>query len=238
MADNRNADARVWESFLRPARRGVYEHAATWRKRTSHHTRFASRIRRDPETGCWVWTGLASIVHGHPYPKFAVRDPLTRVGRQRSAFHHMIREHLPEFRHLLGHRTFAGCGNYLCISPLHRERFAATRHVITADQAREVYAAKGTRDATELGRSVGISRYQVLSIWRGESWAHETGAKPHVPRKVMSDETVRAIQSRHGQASARKVAAEFGVGASSVLRVWQGWRQPSDPADLPEKQDA
>lgn len=132
----------------------------------------------------------------------------------------MVGEFFPEMAATLPHRTSTSCGISICISPLHRVNGMVTRGVLTPEQAREVYALKGT-DARGVAVSFGISSNQVMSIWRGRNWGDVTGAvHQRQQRKVTPPEVVEAIRQRHGQASSRVVGAEFNVSNKTVLRIW------------------
>src|SRR5690606_27044770 len=106
-------------------------------------------------------------------------------------------------------------------APTHRINGMLTANRITPEQAAELFGMKGKTDATAVAEKFGISRNQVLSIWRGRYWGDVTGAVNQTKRrKVTPPEVVDAIRTRYGQASSRVVAEEFGVSYKTVLRIW------------------
>lgn len=220
-------EQRAWGRLSESAPRGRYEHARTWEKRDRQRQRFVSRIRR--EGGHWLWDGQTVTRDGKAYPMFAYRiiGGRREHRRQVMAFRHLMAEFFPEMADRMPQRTAPTCGEDLCIFPWHRANLMVTRQTITADQAREIYQAKGTRAKDEIATAYGISTDQVLAIWRGRSWRSVTGAPVHEPkRKVYDDATVRRVLELKGAGSSRAVAAQLGVGYKFVLDVWAGTRKP------------
>lgn len=171
---------------------------------------------------------------GKRYPILSIK--VGGVSRQKSAFGWMIDRFFPELAATRPSRTSPTCGNDLCINPYHRANKAVTNNRITADQARQIYAAKGEEEAAAVAQRFGISRNQVLSIWRGRNWGPVTGAPRHRPqRQVYSDDVVLKVAALKGRASTRKAAAEVGVSTPFVRSVWSGRRQPKNPDLLPEQ---
>lgn len=224
----RTKEQTAWGRLSESAPRGRYEHIGTWTKRNRRRTNFVTKIRREPN-GCWVWTGHSAQRGGKPYPLTSWRDRTNNVHVSRSAFGFLVDTFFPEID--LPNRTVSTCGVDLCISPLHRADGMVTNNTLTAEQAVEVYRARG-EDPGGVAERFGVKRSQVLAIWRGRHWREVTGAPEHVPRhKVTTPDVVLAIRARKGQASSRAVGVEFGVGYKTVLRIWQ---QP----DLSDKQMA
>lgn len=211
-------EQRAWSRLSQAAPRARYEHVRSWEKHNARRRNFLAKVSRN-DHGCWLWSGQAPNRRGQPYPLFGVKTDGVSV--QRSAFAWMIDEFFPELRDNRPGRTAASCGNAVCVSPFHRSNRMTTRNVITADQAVEVYAAKGS-DARAVASRFGISRNQVLAIWRGRNWSDVTGAQVPAPvsRKI-PPEVTEAIASRRGTASARAVSREFGVSNHYVGRVWR-----------------
>lgn len=220
----------AWGRLTESAPRGRYEHARTTEKREQRRANFRDKVARQPD-GCWLWTAQAPIRGNKPYPLWGVK--VNGKSQQRSAFTWMIGEFFPELADKLPHRTTTRCGQSLCINPLHRTNGMVTRGVLTPEQAREVYALKGT-NAREVAVQFGLSANQVLSIWRGRNWGAVTGAVNKTQqRKVTPPEVVEAIKERLGTASGRSVAAEFNVSYKTVQRIWGGVHR-----GLPAAQDA
>lgn len=201
-----------------------YEHVKTWNKRNRRRVNFVRRVGRT-DAGCWVWRGQSSVTKGKVYPVVSFREPPNSHRVQRSAFAWLIREFFPEFTSMTTHRTSPGCGDALCINPWHRRDRRVTRQSITSDQARAIYAARGVDEAGAVARTHGISRDQVLSIWRGRNWNLATGAPRHTPnRRVYTDAEVEKVRELRGTGSSRAVAAQLGVHYKFVLDVWAGKR--------------
>ena len=107
---------------------------------------------------------------------------------------------------------------------------APTGTVLDAAGARQVMAAlEAGRSGRSIAGEFGISPSMVSAIKRGQAWA---ALDPELPvrlarkpqrGKVLSAAQVAEIKQRlsAGQSS-RKVAAEFGVSASTVLAISQG----------------
>lgn len=210
----------AWRKLREPAARGRYEHVRAWNKRNRRRASFADRLRL-ADGGCWVWQGQTSTRAGRSYALVSHREQPGNRRIQSSAFVWMVGEFFPESAAITRHRTSPRCGVDLCINPWHREDRRVTRQTVTASQAREIYAAKGIDAATDVADRYGISRDQVLSIWRGRSWSQETGASKHIPtRRVTPPDVLQAILDRKGTGSSRAVAADIGIGHSVVRRVW------------------
>lgn len=213
----------LWARLKQPSPRGKYEHVKSWNRRNRRRASFVRRIERAPG-GCWVWTGQVSKTNGRVYPTVAFRVTGNR-SIQRSAFLWLVDEFLPELAPLSRHRTTPRCGVSLCIHPGHRADARVTRQLITADQAREIYAAKGVKNATDVAQAYGVSRNQVYAVWRGRNWRVVTGAPPHTPRRrVYTDDEVQRVLNLKGTGSSRKVAAQLDVHYKFVLAVWAGLR--------------
>lgn len=220
----------AWGRLHKPSPRRPYEHQRTWEKRNKQRLNFTSKIELSAN-GCWVWTGAVYPANGRDYPRFAYKDLNTKQMKQPSAFKHLLTEFLPEYSATGKHRTAPGCGNDRCINPWHREDRRVTRQVITAQQAREIYAAKGSQDPAAVARSVGIGRDAVLAIWCGKRWGGVTGAN-RVVRWTLDDDTIRAIlTAKDSGRSASDVSREFGCGRTTVQRVWRGDRKPRNLSD-------
>lgn len=221
------AEGRAWAILQRPAPRGRYEHARSWEIRNNHRRSFVRRINRTPG-GCWLWTGQSPERGGKPYPMVGWR--VRRSGRaalHRSAFTWMMEEWFPEEHAKLPHRTTTTCGNNLCLNPYHRVDKMNTQNKITAEQAVELYALKGRVHSAEVAEQFGISRNQVLSIWRGRNWASVTGAvkPPPVNRKTPPEVEARIIELK-GTGSSRQIAEQLNISYKTVLRVWKQAEQP------------
>ena len=217
----------AWARLSELSPRQKYEHAKSWTRRNRRRASFVRRLTRT-DTGCWVWGGQASRVGGRAYPitSFRTRDN-QRV--QRSAFAWLVHEFFPEFEPMTRHRTAAACGVELCVNPWHRRDARVTRQSITAVQAREIYAAKN-EDAQAVASRYGISRDQVLSIWRGRNWRSATGAPEHTPkRRVYTDDEVAAVLAlKDTGLSSRQAGEKVGVHYKFVLSVWAGLRTKQD----------
>lgn len=219
----------LWARLLEPSPRQKYEHMKTWTRRNKRRASFVSRIERDDAAGCWLWSGQVSRVNGREYPITSFRVQPGNKQQQRSAFAWLVHEFLPEFEPMTRHRTSPGCQQQRCINPEHRVDRRVTRRSITSTQAREIYAAKGDESPQAVASRYGISKDQVLSIWRGRNWRSATGAPAHEPkRRVYSDDEVAAVLELKGTGSSREVAAQVGVHYKFVLSVWAGLRTRQD----------
>lgn len=208
----------AWGRLSESAPRGRYEHARSWQKREKRRANFRAKVVRQ-SSGCWLWVGQAPVRGGKPYPLWGVK--IKGRSQQRSAFVWMVGEFFPELAATLPHRTQPSCGQPTCIAPTCRVNGMLTANRITPEQAVELFNMKGKKDAGEVAELFGISRNQVLSIWRGRNWGDVTGAVNQTrQRKVTPPDIVDAIKARHGQASSRAVAAEFNVSYKTVLRIW------------------
>lgn len=63
------------------------------------------------------------------------------------------------------------------------------RAKLTGEQAREIYAGRGTRSSACLGSEYGISPKAVRDIWSGGTWAHATARGA---RRAVRDAGVQA----------------------------------------------
>lgn len=213
----------AWGRLQQKAPRRQYEHVKTWEKRNRRRVNFVRRLELTA-TGCWVWKGQSSLWRDRVYPVVSFRER-GRKPVQRSAFAWLVHEFFPEFEPMTTHRTVPGCDVQLCINPWHRRDRRVTRQLITAAQAQAIYAARETTDAGEVAHANGISRDQVLSIWRGRNWTQVTGAPKHVPkRRVYTDAEVEKVRELRGTGSSREVATALGVHYKFVLAVWAGKR--------------
>ena len=215
----------AWGRLLESAPRGRYEHPSVWAKRNTQRTNFTRRIQRTPEAH-WLWIGRTTKRDGRLYPLHSYRELGSRQQRQVGAFRHLVSAFFPEMINVFPLRTSPKCGQDMCINPWHRGERVITRQTITADQAREIYAAKGIEPKGYLASKYGISPDQVLSIWRGRNWNDATGAPRHRPSKhIYTDDEVSLVLDLKGTASARAVARDLGIGYKFVLAVWSGERQ-------------
>lgn len=175
------------------------------------------------DNGCWIWRGQSSLWRDRVYPVVSFRERPGNKNVQRSAFAWLVHEFVPEFTPMTTHRTVPGCGQSLCINPWHRRDRRVTRQSITADQARAIYAARGS-DAGAVAEKYGISRDHVLSIWRGRNWSQVTGATAPPKRRKYTDADVQRVLNERGTGSSYKVAARLGVHHKFVQDVWSGKR--------------
>ncbi|QJD53984.1 HNH endonuclease [Streptomyces phage Galactica] len=225
-----NKEQAAWGRLMESAPRGRYEHIRPWQKRNARRANFRARVSRQPN-GCWLWTGRSVIRNGKAYPMWSVKADGQHT--HKSAFVWMMKEFFPEVAATLPRRTSTTCGNTMCIAPTHRVHCMWTNTQLTPKQAIEVYQLRNTEDAAEVAGRFGISRNQVLAIWRGRNWADVTGAQyPGKQRRVTTPETAQAIRERYGHASAAAVAAEFGISRRTVNRIWadQNYRLPQEQA--------
>ena len=217
----------AWNRLKKPTLRRQYEHIKSWERRRDHRANFTAKVTRDAETGCWLWGGQVTYVSGRSYPITSFRPQPGEDRRQRSSFSWMVLEFFPELAAMTVHRTAPACGQRMCINPWHRVDGRVTRQTLTADGARAVYADKGHKDAQVVAQQHGISRDQVLAIWRGRNWRQATGAAPHVPgssrRSYTAAEFDKVLELK-GTGSSRKVAEQVGVHYKFVLGVWSGLR--------------
>lgn len=222
-------DQDAWARLLITSPREKYEHVKTWTRRNRRRASFVRRITRDPATACWLWTGQVSRFNGREYPITSFRVQPGNKQQQRSAFAWLVHEFLPEFEPMTRHRTSPGCGQQRCINPWHRVDRRVTRRSITADDARAIYARRN-EPPQAVASCYGISKDQVLSIWRGRNWRSATGAPTHEPRRrVYSDDEVEAVMALKGTGlSSRQAAAQVGVHYKFVLSVWAGLRTRQD----------
>jgi hypothetical protein len=134
----------------------------------------------------------------------------------------MMEEFFPELAADLPSKTSPNCGNSMCISPFHRRNSTATNTKLTSDQALQVYAQRHAGNSAATAAEFGISRNQVMSIWRGRNWADVTGAVlPKPVRRTTSPELEAEIATRRGGGkSSRIVGEELGVSYKTVLRIW------------------
>lgn len=223
----RLTETQAWARLREPAPRQRYEHAKTWTRRNQRRANFVRRI--DRVDGCWVWTGQKSIRHDRTYPLVSHREQPGNRRVQRSAFAWLVQEFLPELEPMTRHRTSPACGVDLCINPWHRQDRRVTRRTITAADAKAIYARRDDA-AQAVALDHGISRDQVLSIWRGRNWRSATGAAEHVPsrRVYTDDEVARALALKGTGLSSRQAAAQVGVHYKFVLAVWAGLRTGQD----------
>jgi hypothetical protein len=99
------------------ARGLCHKHYAAWRYHHPHLTtkakplgvRLEERITRDPETGCWCWTGALASGYGK------IRINGRRVGAHRASYEHHVGP-IPDGL-FLDHL----CRNTRCINPAHLE---------------------------------------------------------------------------------------------------------------------
>lgn len=103
-----------------------------------------------------------------------------------------------------------------------------------ADKAMAVYELRGSgRTQKSVADEFGVSQSTVSNIWNGLTRANRTGQPRRYdeeakPTNAQLDEATRqAILDMKGEAGKRAVAAKFGVGASTVLRIWNGRREGS-----------
>jgi transcriptional regulator with XRE-family HTH domain len=121
-----------------------------------------------------------------------------------------------------------------------RMQEASSRVVLDAEGARGVMAALEVgRPGRSIAREFGISPSMVSAIKHGQSWsALDAGLVARLdgkPRqgKALSASQVAKIKRRLLEGgSSRKVAAEFGVSASTIIAIAQGrtWSEVA-PAD-------
>ena len=100
-----------------------------------------------------------------------------------------------------------------------------------ATRARAIFADRNSGlSQQQVADKHGTSRVTVRSIWYGHTWSTATGAEYVQPDpRILSEQTRSEIIRRKGTAPARRVAVEFGVSSSTVLRIW-------DKLDLPRQQ--
>jgi DNA-binding CsgD family transcriptional regulator len=111
-----------------------------------------------------------------------------------------------------------------------RMRAASPATALDVDGARRVMAAlEAGRTGSAIAREFGISPSMVSAIKHGRAWAElDPGlparlAREPVRGKALSAEQVARIKRRLADGvSSRKVGAEFGVSASTVLAIAQG----------------
>ena len=111
-----------------------------------------------------------------------------------------------------------------------RMQSAAGGPALDADSARQVMVAL---EAGRLGRSIaeefGISPSMVSAIKHGRAWAFldpelpgRLAGKPRRGKALTADQAARIKRLLLAGVSSRKVAAQFGVSASTVLAIAQG----------------
>jgi DNA invertase Pin-like site-specific DNA recombinase len=93
---------------------------------------------------------------------------------------------------------------------------------MTANRAIAIYQYIGTgRTLQQVAEEFGVSRHTVRSIWLGDTWSQFTKAEKREPKyRQLSADAIDAILHRRGQQLGTEVAAEFGVSASTVTRIW------------------
>ncbi|KPI33255.1 hypothetical protein OV450_1343 [Actinobacteria bacterium OV450] len=95
------------------------------------------------------------------------------------------------------------------------------------EEIRQRYRAGGVRQV-DLAEEYGVSQNNVSCIVRGENWVPEgaTRRTAAMRRKRPSTETVEAVRARwaQGDVSQAAVAAEFGIGQTTVSRIVRGVR--------------
>ena len=151
----------------------------------SAERRFALKIDKTGERGCWNWTGKTN---GNGYGIFSIGGQLVRAHRLAWEWHHAMP--IPEgqiIRHM--------CDNRSCVNPAHlvagtysdnnadamrRQRVGTLRGEkvpsakLTVDKvqwARQQYKS-GSMTTAELARSCGVSPTTMKAALLGKSWGH------------------------------------------------------------------
>lgn len=164
----------AWELVNRPTPRQRYEHYRTYQRRSSFRANFVKRIKRDPDTGCWVWVGsFIQRETGKRHPMYFYHNHQVRDSRQKAVYPLLLREWFPDL-YTPQMRSSARCGNDACISPYHRVKDYG--RTITADSAFLIFSLKETMTAKQVAKQLGISPHTVYNIWHGKRWGHVTGA--------------------------------------------------------------
>lgn len=222
----------AWRRIQTVLPRRSYEHAQAYAKRTAKQAAFRQRVSRDPNTKCWLWTGLTLPgSKGHQYPVFYHRrESGDSDNTTRSAFPWMLREWFPEVHIVPYQQTTTSCGTSVCINPYHRvTRLRGPGHGQTRldhDVVLEIYALRDSgRTQADVGAQFNITPSAVHKIWHGIRWSSLTGHGVDDPcrAKIMSAQKALDIhrQKKTGRTVA-EVAQEFGVGPTTVYNIWMG----------------
>lgn len=106
--------------------------AELWAKLEALDPRVAAKLRRDPETGCWLWTGAVTPSARCSTGYGRVQRPLSEQGtpyRERKAWGvHRWTYHLLVAPFPATHEVHHWCCRKLCANPLHGEPMDPEEH--------------------------------------------------------------------------------------------------------------
>lgn len=232
MSDLSEKEGRAWRRLTTSAPRGQYEHASAYRRREYKHYAFRTRVKRDPTTGCWMWTGsVLEGKNGRRYPIFYHRRETTS-NTTRAAFTWMMREWFPEVSIKQYTQTDTTCGRDLCINPFHRVRKVPNGDGITRMKPSTVLEIYALRDGPESSRAVaqrfGVHQTTVIRVWNGSKWSSVTGHRrgsepPRRGKRTHDPDQIRRIYAERTSGKLqREVAQQYGVSEAAVRRIWKG----------------
>jgi hypothetical protein len=149
--------------------------------------RFEAKVERIPFMGCWIWTGAT---HERGYGVIGRGSRGQGNERAHRLAYRLYKGDIPDGKIIL-HK----CGNTYCVNPHHLEAGTQKENVadtmamgrlklpdnsgekakwakINAEQAREIFSAKGLRKGigTELAKKFGVSKSTIYQIWSGNNW--------------------------------------------------------------------
>lgn len=152
------------------------------RRKQPIEDRLEKYIERDPNSGCWLWSGCVSV---HGYGQISIRNRRTLAHRK---VWEVRQGEIPPGLHLC-HR----CDTPACVNPSHmflgtqadnvadmhgkgrapsRRGVRAGRAKLTEAQVREIRAMRGGERAADTAARFGICTRQVHTIQSGQQWTH------------------------------------------------------------------
>jgi uncharacterized protein YjcR len=191
--------------------------------------------------GCWICTSHAKDDMGYPGNR---GDIAKKVWVEKNGV-------WPEDKVVMH-----DCDNKLCVNPSHvrpgtiaeNQREMAERdrspwgerngvRKLTANQAREIYALKGSGTMKSVAEKFGVSEANVWYIWNGKTWVRDIQGMENFPVKLtevlagkkLTWSEVKSIRSMKGRMSARSVAKVYRITHPMVMKIWrnESWKVKS-----------